>query len=82
MCTDFIDLYRGCPKDHYSLPFIDRLVDAIIGYVVCSLVDVIYSYHQIMMCELNAVKIIFITDEGVFYYKVISFDLKNTRATY
>lgn len=34
------------------------------------------------MDELNAKKTIFITDEGVFCYKVMPFGLKNVGATY
>lgn len=30
----------------------------------------------------DAGKAMFITDKGVFYYKVMPFDLKNARATY
>lgn len=30
----------------------------------------------------DAEKAMFITDKGVFYYKVMPFDLKNARATY
>ena len=31
VCADFIDLNKACPKDRFSLPQIDQLVDAIVG---------------------------------------------------
>ena len=34
------------------------------------------------MWEQDCLKIVFITNKGVIYYKVMSFDLKNVRASY
>lgn len=82
MCVNFTYLNRACLKDHYPLPSIDRLVDATARHVVFSLVDSIVGYHQIMMEGLDVEKTNFITDEGVFCYKVMPFDLKNVGATY
>lgn len=82
MCVDFTDLNRACLKDHYSLPSIDRLIDVTIGHAICFLVDAILGYHQIMREGLDAEKTTFITDEGVFCYKVMPFGLKNIGATY
>lgn len=82
MCVDFTDLNRACPKDHYPLPSIDRLVDVTAGYAVCSLFDVISGYHQIMMEGLDAEKTTFITNEGALCYKVMPLSLNNARATY
>jgi len=32
MCVDFIDLNKACPKDSYSLPCIDFLLDLMVGH--------------------------------------------------
>ena len=32
VCVDFTDLNKACPKDPFSLPWIDQLVDAITGH--------------------------------------------------
>ena len=32
MCVDFTDLNKACPKDSYSLPCIDQLVDSTVGH--------------------------------------------------
>lgn len=79
MCMDFTDLNKACSKDHYSLSSIDMLVDSTLGHVV---VFIISGDHQIMMDTEGTEKVAFITDEEVFYYKMMSFGLKNAGATY
>ena len=32
VCMDFTDLNKACPKDPFSMPWIDQLVDATIGH--------------------------------------------------
>ena len=49
MCVNFTNLNKACPKDHYTLSSIDRLVDSISGHAVVSFLDAISGYHQIMM---------------------------------
>ena len=44
--------------------------------------DAFSGYNQIMMDENDQEKTSFITSRGLFYYKVMSFRLKNARATY
>lgn len=51
MYVDFTYLNRTCPKDHYPLPSINKLINALAGYAICSLVDAISGYHQIIMDE-------------------------------
>lgn len=82
ICVDFTDLTKAYPKDQYRLPTIDSLVDTTSEHVVVSSLDTISRYHQILMALADAEKIIFITYEGVFCYKVMLFGLKNTGATY
>ena len=82
MCVDFTDLNGTCPKDSFPLPSIDRLVDASVGHCVLSFMDAFSSYNQIMMNPSDQEKTAFITEEGLYYYKVMSFGLKNVGATY
>ena len=44
--------------------------------------DSFSGYNQIRMEEANQEKTSFVTSQGLFYYKVMPFRLKNTRATY
>lgn len=82
MFVDFTDLNKACPKDRYSFPFIDRLVNSTSGYTIISFLDDISRYHHILIEPKDAKDIAFITNEGIFYYKVMPFRLKNARTTY
>ena len=44
--------------------------------------DAFSEYNQIRMTFEDEEKIAFVTDQGLFYYKIIPFGLKNTSATY
>ena len=79
---DFIDLNKACLKDSYPLPRIDQLVDSTAGHKLLSFMDAFSGYNQIRMDEVDQEKTSFVTSQGLFCYKVMSFDLKNVRATY
>lgn len=49
VCIDFVELNKACPKDIYSLPHINRLVNATTGYELQSFMDAFSSYNQILM---------------------------------
>ena len=82
MCMDFTDLNKTCPKDSYPLSRIDQLVDSTAIYKLLSFKDAFSSYNQIRMDEANKEKTSFVTSQGLFCYKVMSFKLKNVGATY
>ena len=82
MCVDFTYLNKTCPKDSYSLPRINQLVDFIAGHKLLSFMDAFSRYSQIRMDEVDQEKTLFVTSQGLFYYKVMPFGLKNAGATY
>ncbi|XP_024007765.1 uncharacterized protein LOC112083885 [Eutrema salsugineum] len=82
ICVDFTDLNKTCPKDSFPLPHIDRLVDATAGNKLLSFMDAFSGYNQILMHPQDREKTSFITDRGIYCYKVMSFGLKNAGATY
>ena len=82
MCVDFTDLNKACPKDSYPLPRIDQLVDSTAGHQLLSFMDAFSGYNQIKMDEVDQEKTSFITNQRLFYYKVMPFSLKNAGATY
>ncbi|KAK0579223.1 hypothetical protein LWI29_022984 [Acer saccharum] len=82
MCVDFTDLNKACPKDSFPLPRIDQLVDATSGHELLSFMDAYSGYNQIRMNEDDEAKTAFITDRGVYCYRVMPFGLKNAGATY
>ena len=82
MCIDFKKLNKAYPKDSYPLPRIDQLVDAISGHELLTFMDAFSSYNQIKMAPEDEEKTIFITNCGLYYYRVIPFGLKNVGVTY
>lgn len=82
MCIDFRDLNKACPKDHYPLPRIDRLVDSTAGCEMLSMMDASQGYHQIALDPSDQDKVSFVTATGTYCYKVMPFSLKNAGATY
>ena len=82
ICVDFTDLNKTCPKDSYPLPRINQLVDSTTGHRLLSFMDAFFGYNLIRMDEADQEKTSFITSQGLFCYKVMPFDLKNSRAPY
>ncbi|KAK0590984.1 hypothetical protein LWI29_034021 [Acer saccharum] len=82
MCVDFTYLNKACLKDSFPLPRIDQLVDATAGHELLSFMDTYSGYNQIRMNKADEEKTSFTTDQGLYFYKVMPFGLKNTGATY
>ncbi|KAL5548489.1 hypothetical protein UlMin_003720 [Ulmus minor] len=82
VCVDFTDLNKACPKDSFPLPRIDQLVDATAGHELLSFMDAYSSYNQIRIHQPDQEHTAFLTDQGLYCYKVMPFGLKNTGATY
>jgi len=82
MCVEYQDLNRAGPKDNFPLPHIDVLVDNTANFALFSFMDGFLGYNQIKMALEDMEKMTFVTLWGTFCYKVMSFGLKNVRATY
>jgi len=82
MYTNYKDLNKFYPNDLFPLPDINRLVDNSSCYQLLSFMDAYSSYNQIPMYPPDEKKIAFITDQGIFCYKMMPFGLKNASATY
>ena len=82
ICIDFTDLNKVCPKDNYPLSWVNVLIDSTAQHQLLSFMDAFLGYNQIKMNEVDWEKTSFITSQGLFYYKVMSFDLKNVGVKY
>ncbi|XP_059627710.1 uncharacterized protein LOC132270548 [Cornus florida] len=82
LCVDFTDLNKACPKDSFPLPRINMLIKGTAGHELFSFMDAYSGYNQISMYTSDREKTAFITDRGLYCYKVMPFGLKNAGATY
>jgi hypothetical protein len=84
VCIDFRNLNRATPKDEYTMPIVDMLVNDASGHKVISFLDGNAKYNQIFMDEEGMYKTTFRCPGfvGLFEWVVMTFGLKNGRATY
>ena len=82
VCVNFTDLNKACPKDPFPMPWIDQLVDAMVGHPRMSFLDAFQGYHQIPLALDDQEKTAFVTPVGNYHYKVMPFSLKNAGSTY
>lgn len=82
MCVDFTDLNKACPKYSFPLPKIDQLVDSTASHGLLSFMDAFSGYNQIQMYEQDKEHTAFITNIGLYCYKVMLCGFKNTAVTY
>ena len=82
LCVYFTYINKACPKDSFPLPKINQLVDATTWHELLNFLDVYSGYNQIHMHQPDQEHIAFLTDQGLYCYKVMPFSLKNSGATY
>ena len=75
MCIDYRDLNKDCPKNDFSLPYINTLVDSAASSAMYSFMDGFSGYNQIMMVVIDKLKTSFTTEWGIYYYTVMPFVL-------
>jgi len=80
--VDFRDLNDAYPKDDFSLPVTELMIDSTIGHEALSFIDCTVGYNQNQMAPEDQEATAFRTPKGIFCYKVMPFGLKNTGATY
>jgi hypothetical protein len=79
---DFRKLNATTKKDPYPLPFIEEVLNMVVGHEVYSFLDGFSSYHQIMIDLENRYKIAFITNWGTFVWIVMPFGVRNVPPMY
>ena len=62
VCVEFCDLNKASPKDDFSLPHIDMLVDSIARHSMLSFMDGFSGYNPILMALEDMEKTSFITE--------------------
>lgn len=78
VCISFMNLNKVCPTHPYLLPRISDLVDATACFERLSFMDAFSGYNHIPLYEPDHVHTLFIKDNGLNYYTITPFVLKNT----
>ena len=73
---------KACPKDPFTIPKIDQLVNATFSHPRMSFLDAFQGYHQIPLTLLDQEKIAFLTLTRNYHYRVMPFGLNNDGSTY
>jgi hypothetical protein len=82
MCIDYTSLNNACPKDPYSLPRIDQIVDSTSGCDLLSFLDAYSGFHQIQMSREDRKHTAFVIVDGLYCYVVMPYGLKNALPTF
>jgi hypothetical protein len=72
MCIDYRNLNKPTWKDHFSLPFIDEMLERLANHSFCYL-DGYFGYHQIPIHPDNQRKTTFTCPYDTFAYRRMSF---------
>jgi len=83
VCIDFRELNKATPKNEYTMPIADMLINEASGHRVISFLDDNAGYNQIFMAEEDMSKTAFRCPGfvGLFEWVVMTFGLKNAGAT-
>ena len=82
ICVDYRELNKATHKDHFSLPFIDQVLDTLVGKKYFSFMDGFSGYNQIRIALEDKEKMTFTCPWGTFAYQVLPFGLCNSLATF
>jgi hypothetical protein len=78
VCMEFCDLNKAYPKDNFSTPFIDHILDECAGREVFSFMDGFLGYNQIQIKPEDQHKMTFICPWGTFAYRKFLSALKTS----
>ena len=75
--VEYRDLNRATQKEHFPLPFIDKVLDTLSRKFFFSFLDGFSGYNQIQIAPEDQDNITFTCSWGTFAYRVLPFGLCN-----
>jgi hypothetical protein len=82
VCIDYRKLNSVTRKDHYPLPFIDKMVERLVGHDYYCFLDGYFDYNQIPLDPEDQEKTTFTCPFGTLAYRCMPFGLCNALATF
>jgi hypothetical protein len=82
VCIDYKKLNSVTRKDHFPLPFIDQMVERLVGHDYYCFLDGYSSYNQIPLDPEDQEKSTFTCPFDTFAYRRMTFGLCNAPATF
>ena len=82
VCIDYRKLNIATRKDHFPLPFIDQMLDRLVGHTYFCFLDGYSGYNQIAIAPEDQDKTTFTCPYGTFAFRRMPFGLCNAPATF
>ena len=82
MCIDYRKLNEATRKDHFPLPFMDQMLERLVGQAYYCFLDGYSGYNQIAVDPRDQQKTAFTCPFGIFAYRRMPFGLCNAPATF
>ncbi|KAI3762510.1 hypothetical protein L1987_52940 [Smallanthus sonchifolius] len=82
VCIDYRKLNDATRKDHFPLPFIDQMLERLVGQQFYCFLDGFSGYFQIPIAPEDQDKTTFTCPYGTYAYRRMPFGLCNTPATF
>ena len=82
MCIDYRKINKATKKDHFPLPFMDQMLERLVGQQYYCFLNGYSGYNQITVNLEDQEKIAFTYPFGVFAYRKMPFGLCNAPATF
>ena len=82
VCMNYRKLNQATRNDHFSLPFIDQILERLAGHVFYYFLDGYSGYIQIVITPEDQEKMIFICPYDTFAHRRMPFGLYNAPATF
>ncbi|GKA67098.1 reverse transcriptase domain-containing protein [Tanacetum coccineum] len=82
VCIDYRKLNEATVKDHFPLPFMDQMLERLVGNKYFCFLDGFSGYFQILIDPMYQEKTMFTCPFGTYAYKRMPFGLCNAPATF
>ena len=82
VCIDYRNLNAITRKDHIPHPFIDQMVEHLVGHGYYYFLDGYYGYNQVLLLPKDQQKTTFICPSRTFAYHRMPFGLYNAPTTF